>query len=420
MKRLLLEVRLKLKNLGKISVMHKDKILILTTSYRHTHRFRLHNFLPYLSQYLEIDILDIAPLGYDKSEDLINFIKRIMLEFIRSPYLHQRNDLFDIITIRNMLPGDFGPFSSLPLTGLICHKVKRRYYSAILATPFLSGLLAILCKKEIDNIPVIYEDVDRFYDFFKEPVKKLIVKALESYIIKASDAVIAVSPYLYIEDRYVRNNNKTFFVPNGIEYKKIRKIASEKKIRDEFTIVYVGAIEWWSGLDLAIDSMAYITKKASKARLIIIGEYRTPYGIKLLKRIKSLNLSDKVIFLGRRSYSEVIELLSRSYVGIQPFPISDVTLKAFPYKILEYGAAGLPIVMTNVSVLAKFVEKYKAGFVVKPNPEEFANAVLQIFSDKKLWLELSANSIKMASLFDVEKLAREEANIIMNIAHLHT
>ncbi len=64
-------------------------------------------------------------------------------------------------------------------------------------------------------------------------------------------------------------------------------------------------------------------------------------------------------------------------------------------------------------MLADLVKKHRAGFVSSVRDSEgLASAVLELLTNDSLWTELSVNAIKLASLFDVEKLAQIEAKII--------
>lgn len=397
--------------------MGKPKLLIITTAYHHRHRYRLHNFLPYLTKYFKVNVIDISALGYDRSynESLYKLLSRIVKEMLKTRVkVENYRDIY-IYTLRSLLPGDFGPLTALPLLDILMRKVSCKGYSAVLATPFLAGVIALQLRDHIRDVPIIYEDVDRFFDFFKNPLKRLIVKTLEYQAIERCDHVIAASPHLYLEDSHIRRNKPTHLIPNGIDYKLFRHSASRIRRRDRYAIVYVGAVEWWSGLDIAIRALSLATREIHEIKLYVIGDYTTPYGIHLADLIKHLGLERKVVFLGRRPYDFVVRFLPRCRVGLLTFPRSKVTEGAFPYKVLEYCAAGLPVVMTNVTVLAKLVEMYNAGRVHDVNDVEgIASSIVELVSNDNIWREYSANAVKLASLFDVARLARQEAEIILS------
>jgi len=393
----------------------KPRILVITTAFHHKHRYRLHSFLPYLMNYFDVDVVDVPLLSYDKAEGepFSKLIARVARELSEGGVKEEPLGGGRIYTLRSLFPGDFGALATLPELEVLMSRLGRRSYATVLATPFLAGFLALRLKHYLKEVPIIYEDVDRFYDFFRNPLYKLVAKAIELWAIRNSDAVISASPHLYIEDVHVRRGKPTYFVPNGIEYARFRESALRAKGRNRYALVYVGAIEWWSGLDVAVNAVSLVAKEIPDVRLYIVGEYGTPFGIHLASLIKRLGLKDKVVFLGRRPYNFVEHFLPRCRIGLLTFPRSTVTERAFPYKVLEYCAAGTPVVLTRVGVLATLIEKYGAGIVHDVEDiEGLASGIAELITDDLVWREVSENAVRLASLFDVERLARLEADII--------
>jgi len=397
--------------------MNKVKVLIITTAFHHVHRFRLHNFLPYLKQYLDIDIIDLPLFSYDLKpyESLVEFIKRVVEEILKNNII-KFSKKENVFTIRSLCIGDFGPLCSIAHVSVLLKKLVSNRYRIILATPWIAGFTSLILRRNIDDISIVYEDVDRFYDFFKNPMKRILVKAVEYYTIINSDAVIAASPYIYSEDLRLRKGKNIYLIPNGIEYEKFRRAVQRVRERERFAAVYVGAIEWWSGLDIATKAFKKVVASIPQAKLYIIGDDRTTFGRYLRDLIKRLSLNTNIILMGRKSYDFVINFLPQCRVGILTFPRSEVTMKAFPYKVLEYAASGLPIVMTNISAVASIVKMWRAGFVHSDNDiEGIATSIIELMINDYLWRDYSARATEMASLFDVKRLAYKEAQILSSL-----
>jgi glycosyltransferase involved in cell wall biosynthesis len=372
--------------------------------------------LPYLNQYLDTDIVDLPMLSYDlkSHESLGVLIRRVIREVLENRFARPlKKNGINIYTVRSLCVGDFGSLCSIAQVNVLLKKLSKNKYNAVLATPWIAGFISLILRRDLRGIPIIYEDVDRFYDFFKNMIKRVLVKTIEYYTIVNSDAVIAVSPHIYFEDLELRKKKYTYFIPNGIEYEKFRNSVQRVIERERFATVYVGAIEWWSGLDIAIRVFQKVATVIPQAKLYIIGDDKTSFGRYLKKLVKDYNLSANVIFMGRRSYDFVINFLPRCRIGILTFPSSEVTSKAFPYKVLEYAASGLPIVMTNVSAIASIVKLWRAGFVYSENDiEGIATSIIELMTNDYLWREYSARAVEMASFFDVKRLAYKEAQIL--------
>jgi glycosyltransferase involved in cell wall biosynthesis len=90
--------------------------------------------------------------------------------------------------------------------------------------------------------------------------------------------------------------------------------------------------------------------------------------------------------------------------------------RTFPYKVLEYGAAGLPILMTHVTPLSDLVRKYDAGIVVnKPDPASLSESLLDLLVDERKWVHASLNAQRLAEKYNVKKLAYREAMLLKEV-----
>ncbi len=101
-----------------------------------------------------------------------------------------------------------------------------------------------------------------------------------------------------------------------------------------------------------------VSDTVSDAAFVIAGEGELMEEMEALA--ESLNIGDKVYFLGRCAM--VAELLSVSYVGVL-----SSTSEGFSNSILEYMAAGLPVVATRVGGAEEAIDDGETGFLVQSN-----------------------------------------------------
>jgi glycosyltransferase involved in cell wall biosynthesis len=100
--------------------------------------------------------------------------------------------------------------------------------------------------------------------------------------------------------------------------------------------------------------------------------------------IRRLGLNDKVSILGERQ--DVPSILSACTIGV----LSSAG-EAFPLTLLEYGAAGLPVVSTQVGQCADILDQGKAGLLVPPgSPETLAAALSGLMKSEDLRLKFGA------------------------------
>lgn len=390
--------------------MGRLRLLVVSTALHHSHRFRLQGLLPRLAARFRVEVVDVPLLGYDRGpgEPLGVFARRVVGSFMKPV-----RSLVEGVggwAIRSPVPGGFGPLAGYPALRGLMARISRGY-DAVLASPLLAGFMALHSPR--GGAPLIYEDVDRFYGFYAGGPLEAPVKAMEYSTITGSDCVIAVSPHLYAEDKALRRGRETHLVPNGVDYQGfLEERLRAGRRRDRRRLVYVGAVEWWSGVELLAEAVEKASRRVPGLRLYVVGDAKTRYAAEAARRAPG-----RIVFLGRRPYSFVKKLLPRCRLGLLGFPSTRVTREAFPYKVLEYCAAGTPVVMTRVTALAGMVEEMGAGSVVEPgDADAMAEEIVRLVTDDDEWAEASTAADRLARLFDEERLAGIEAGIIERVA----
>ena len=115
-----------------------------------------------------------------------------------------------------------------------------------------------------------------------------------------------------------------------------------------------------------------MAKLKAPLTVIIIGEgdERT----KLERLIKELELKKQIFLLGQK------ETAAQYLKAFDVFTLTSIT-EAFPYVLLEAGAAALPIVASGVGGVSEIIESMRSGILVKPRaPEEIAKAIEFLFT----------------------------------------
>jgi glycosyltransferase involved in cell wall biosynthesis len=88
---------------------------------------------------------------------------------------------------------------------------------------------------------------------------------------------------------------------------------------------------------------------------------------------------------------------------------------AFTLKLIEYMAAGLPVITTNVGDGAQIVKESNSGYVIDYAVESFSNAVINLISDDNLRYSMSRNGTKYAKNFDWDDLASLEISALNHV-----
>jgi glycosyltransferase involved in cell wall biosynthesis len=119
-------------------------------------------------------------------------------------------------------------------------------------------------------------------------------------------------------------------------------------------ITYMGSFFYFSGLPEVIKSFAELVPKESSTKLLLIGGGEQEG--ELRKIVVDLGISEKVIFTGFVSYDDLPKYLALSTVAINPLEISQVASIAFPNKVLQYLATGIPVVSTRLEGLFSAID----------------------------------------------------------------
>ena len=149
---------------------------------------------------------------------------------------------------------------------------------------------------------------------------------------------IVLSPELYKQIK----NESVILLQGGINPKKYMDF-SRSVMSDKMKIVFSGALERSTGIDVLLNQFFYV--KNDKIKLIISGNGSLKEDV-----IEATKKDSRIEYRGFLKEAEYLELLKESNVLINPRNMELLQSKNnFPSKILEYLATGRPIISTCFS-----------------------------------------------------------------------
>lgn len=181
--------------------------------------------------------------------------------------------------------------------------------------------------------------------------------------------------------RIVNESNKKT-VMWGVKPKKITRNLNEI----DKSILHVGVIRNSSGLDVVYD----LLKKHKDYKLTIIGVCDDITFSDHKKIINDYKIADRVFFPNRfYSDEELDEISKKSFVGVATYTIdkSNVIYYSDPGKVKTYAEMNLPIIMSNTSMIAPYISKYKAGEVIERDVDSLFEALEKIRANYKDYLK---------------------------------
>lgn len=152
--------------------------------------------------------------------------------------------------------------------------------------------------------------------------------------------------------------------------------ASDATRETTFNILYVGDVSRERGLEAALDALALLPQ--ADIRLQVVGPCDDPA---LLARMRS---DARVCLHGFVSWDQLSAFYEKAHVGIALYQ----PLEGFLYfpgenavKLIEYMAAGIPVLCSDFPGLKAFVEKPGYGLTAKPDdPVAIAAKLAELYS----------------------------------------
>jgi glycosyltransferase involved in cell wall biosynthesis len=121
-----------------------------------------------------------------------------------------------------------------------------------------------------------------------------------------------------------------------------------------------------------------------------------------------------VEFRGEVTYEELPFHLKDADIGLAMFKPLDLTRYAFPLKVVEYMAAGVPVITTNGTEAADLVKKLNIGTSAAYNITAVADAIIKTINDKSTYMRYYQNTIKFRNEFEWDKIMTRAYQIINN------
>ena len=251
--------------------------------------------------------------------------------------------------------------------------------------------------KEALNCPVLctLQGEDLFLDGLQEPYRSeafdLIRKQLDHV-----DLFLSVSEY-YAEfmPRYLGiPAEKIRVVPLGINPQGFE--LREQDSNRPFTVGYLARVAPEKGLHVLAEAYRLLRQSGDlpNARFEVAGYMAAdcrPYLHDIEQRLKEAQLGDEFHYRGVLDRAQKIAFLRRLDVLSMPATYDEPK----GVSLLEAMACGVPLVQPRRGGFTEIIERTGGGLLVKPDdPESLAEGIREIYRNKELAAELSANGFR--------------------------
>jgi glycosyltransferase involved in cell wall biosynthesis len=220
------------------------------------------------------------------------------------------------------------------------------------------------------NAPLIEEQERYRYLADRETAEKVAHQVFNS-----ANHVIAVSRQIgrYVQQFRTRAD-RVHVIPNGINPDRFPSglPALFPTTKNTFTVGFLGSLKPWHGLQILVEAFDRMHRNNPfNLRLLIVGD--GPERNQLLQELENRDLKHCSLLPGQVASHEVGAALASMDVGVAPYPNDDFFYFS-PLKVLEYMAAALPVVASNIGQISEIIRHEETGILCPAGDE---NAIVK-------------------------------------------
>ncbi len=264
-----------------------------------------------------------------------------------------------------------------------CDLIHAHHYEGLIAA------LAARAMMRMPRIPVVYDAhtmlVSELHHYdLKLPHRMVqrIADGLERRLPRRADHVIAVSERIAtrLDREFAVRADALTIVPSGVALEPFEPTLRASS-RAHKTIVFAGNLAAYQGIDQLLDAFGRLRARRSDVRLALVVESITDPRIPLAKRPELRDHVDLVV----SDFASLPGHLASAEVAVNP----RIECDGYPQKLLNYMAAGVPIVSFAGSARG-LVDGETGLLVADGDVGGFAAALDRLLTDRALAERLGA------------------------------
>ena len=199
----------------------------------------------------------------------------------------------------------------------------------------------------------------------------------EAYAYGSADRIFAVS--VALADSLVRDGvdaRKVEVMWNGVTPERF-SVHRGGGARD-FVVGFAGSLKPWHGIEVMVDAVRRAAADIASLRLEIVGDGPCARALERLRLSRT-----RYIMHGARPHGETLGILSSWDVGLAPYVAAAPTFYFCPLKVLEYMAAGVCTVASDLGDIPSLLGDGECGFLVPPgDAPALASTLVELAGDR--------------------------------------
>lgn len=275
---------------------------------------------------------------------------------------------------------------------------------------WLSGGAAWICSKLLE-LP--FTMTVHAFDLF-------VSNDLVPLLAKHASHIVAISEYnrRHVEEVVANSRKSISVIRCGVSLSRIKQnpmMGSQQSVEGPIRILSVGSLVRKKGHAHLISACKLLQDRDVSFKCTIIGAGSEEESLR--QQIHDSGLSQFIKLLGAQPHPEILEAYSRNDLFVLASVESpEGDMDGIPVVLMEAGAAGLPLISTEISGIPELVHPGETGLLVTPgDPESLANAITDLADDGDLRTVLGQNArILVEAEFNLERNVDSLAALFLN------
>lgn len=290
--------------------------------------------------------------------------------------------------------------------------IKKNNFDVIHAhtpVPFAVDMAALASK--IKNIPLII--TYHANTLFKGGKLTDLIAApyllIQYFTLKIAKKIITVSKKT--DNSLNRWSNKINVIPPGVNLDKFQYSTYPDKTKNILLVSPLSRAYPSKGVNTLLQAVKMVKTHINDFKVYIAGDgdLKQQY----IDYANNNDLSDNIVFLGKKPYSEIPNIFKNSNIIVIPSIKSEGT----PTVISEAMASGRPIIGTTIGGIPDLIENGKNGVLINPNnPKELAENIINLLKDPDQSAKMGQQGRQLAEQkYSWKKISEQYEKIINNI-----
>jgi glycosyltransferase involved in cell wall biosynthesis len=290
--------------------------------------------------------------------------------------------------------------------------LRTNRYSFVQVFTMPEPLVFCALFAKIKKIPIIMDWEDPLYELFLTKFPKIISSFFKLPILIVEKCSVA------FVDHIITPNNafKNAFVKRGYSASKIDIVLNAPDLRvfkqalevksenvKPFSLLFNGSIFHRHGLDIGIEAVALARKRIPEIILTIIGEGESDYIEYCRQKIKQLDISSSVRWLGYVPIEQMPEKYSTATAVIIPNRKNPFTSINFPQRIFECGLLRKPVVVSRLPGIEAYMPGDAVQYVDPDNSVALSEGIIELLSNQDKYCQLVERAYQICTTISWEK-----------------